>query len=303
MAAQISLEDARKWVAQRRSGLTPEQATLLTQWASGQVVMSDNQRKELEQALGTDTAGLHHFTNLFNAVNRTNEAGWGNRALDAQGDINYFGGSSAPGQKDAPGSTAETDPITKNINDFLATLDPNHPDTKKAYALIGQRAQATQGTMNARAGLGSVGSGWANSGVERGGLSQLGQSAIQTNSQTQYDLQRKGLIQQGQGLLNQRDLGLKGLELGYQQLQNQQQEQKWAAEKNQAQGIGAGIGTAVGALGFLGGPALGAATMAGGSALGAGFAGLASGGGGPSYQSKPSWLPSSNRGSLGGTGY
>lgn len=221
----------------------------------------------------------------------------GNWDVFAKTAMDNFNGQNAIGGSGAP--TENTDDVTNRINKFLADLDPNSPQTQAMYQYIQKRGQATQGAASARAGLGSVGSGQGG-----GGLSAYGQQMVQGDLANKYDLQRKSLQAQGVGLLNQRDLGLKGLEQGYMQMQNQQQEQAWAAKQNQAQGIGAAIGGGLGALGFIGGPALGAATMAGGAALGGGLGGLATGGSGPSYPSMPSWMSGSGRkGSLGGSGY
>lgn len=213
------------------------------------------------------------------------------------------GGSGGLGPSGGPAEN--TDQVTANINKFLEGLNPGSPEYQQAQVYISKRAQSAQGASNARAGLGSFGSGGKAVGQGLGGgLSAYGEGTIQADMNTKYRLQNEQLKAQGLGLLNQRDLGLKGLELGYQQMQNQQAEQAWAAGQNQAQGIGAGIGAGVGALGFIGGPALGAATMSGGAGLGAGLAGLTSGGSAPRYASMPSWVQGGgNKGSLGGSGY
>jgi len=195
--------------------------------------------------------------------------------------------------------------ITANINKFLQGLNPGSPEYQQAQVYISKRAQSAQGASSARAGLGSFGSGGAQTGQGLGGgLSAYGEGTIQADMNTKYRLQNEQLKAQGLGLLNQRDLGLKGLELGYQQMQNQQAEQAWAAQQNQNQGIGSAIGAGLGALGFIGGPALGAATMSGGAAVGGALGGLASGGSAPRYASMPSWTQGGgNKGSLGGSGY
>jgi hypothetical protein len=187
--------------------------------------------------------------------------------------------------------------ITDNIQKFIDSMGIADPAIS---AQLQQRAQAQSSGMRGKAGLGSVGSYGGG-----GGLSAMGQQSINAGLDTQYAMQRAGLKSQALGVMNQRDISLSQLEQGYAQMQDARDGQKWAAQQNQNQGIGAGIGAAFGALGFIGGPALGAATMSGGASLGAGFAGLASGGGGPSY-SAPSSI-SGNRGFRGGgtgsTGY
>jgi hypothetical protein len=188
--------------------------------------------------------------------------------------------------------------ITTNIQKFIDGLGADAAGTKRMQDLIARKAQAQQGASASRAGLGSVGSGGVG-----GGLSEMGRASIAGDLNTKYDLQRQGLQAQAMGLLNQRDLGLSQLDLQYTQLQNQQAEAQWAAQKNQAQGIGSAIGAGVGALGFIGGPALGAATMGAGSALGGGLGGLATGGSGPSYQAPRPTSGTFRGGSLGGTGY
>lgn len=193
--------------------------------------------------------------------------------------------------------TSDRAGITDNIQKFIDSMGIADP---AITAQLQQRAQAQASGMRGKAGLGSVGSYGGG-----GGLSAMGQQSINAGLDTQYALQRAGLKSQALGVMNQRDISLSQLEQGYAQMQDARDGQKWAAQQNQNQGIGAGIGAAVGALGFFGGPALGAATMSGGASLGAGFAGLASGGGGPSY-SAPSSI-SGNRGFRGGgtgsTGY
>lgn len=195
--------------------------------------------------------------------------------------------------------------ITANINKFLQGLNPGSPEYQQAQVYISKRAQSAQGASSARAGLGSFGSGGKDVGQGLGGgLSAYGEGTIRADMKTKYHLQNEQLRAQGLGLLNQRDLGLKGLELGYQQMQNQQAEQAWAAQQNQNQGIGSAIGAGLGALGFIGGPALGAATMSGGAAVGGALGGLATGGSAPRYASMPSWTRGGgNKGSLGGSGY
>lgn len=212
----------------------------------------------------------------------------------------FSGGPTAEGAADP-----NVDQVTANINKFLEGLNPGSPEYQQAQVYISKRAQSAQGASSARAGLGSFGSGGAQTGQGLGGgLSAYGEGTIQADMNTKYRLQNEQLKAQGLGLLNQRDLGLKGLEQGYQQMQNQQAEQAWAAQQNQNQGIGSAIGAGLGALGFIGGPALGAATMSGGAAVGGALGGLASGGSAPRYASMPSWTQGGgNKGSLGGSGY
>jgi hypothetical protein len=71
-----------------------------------------------------------------------------------------------------------------------------------------------------------------------------------------YLQQRNDLYKQGLGMQSDRQLSVENLKMGYAKMQNDMATQKWAADKNQMQGLGAGIGglagTALGA--YLGGP-------------------------------------------------
>lgn len=197
-----------------------------------------------------------------------------------------------PGKKPTdPG----VDAITKRIQEFAdktATTDPAILDQLRRWGTSqGQQQAGAAGVWGAGAG---------------GGLSQLGQAGIATDLQTKYSLQQQGLHEQALGLLNQRDIGLGQLALGYNQLLQSQADAKWAAQKNQAQGIGAGVGTIGGAIlgGYLGGPEGAAAGMKIGSSAGGGIGGLLAGGNGPSYQQAPNIQWSGSRGSGGsGTGF
>jgi hypothetical protein len=195
---------------------------------------------------------------------------------------------------DMGGGGADKDPISANIRKFLASLDPNSAQTQAAYARADRLGKTRQNQMSSAAGMGSMGSGNL-----AGGLSAMGQAGIQGDLKAKYDLQRGSLQQAGLGLLSNRDLGLKGLEQGYVQMQNQQAEQAWAAKQNQAQGIGSTIGGIGGTLAgaYFNMPGLGKM----GSELGGSVGGMAAGGGGgPRYAKTPSFGGSN---SSGGTGY
>lgn len=289
MADLVTRQSALDWTRQRISGFNDRQLVLLTRWATGKEVMSDNERKELETALGTDTEGLHHFTNVWNAANRTGEAGWGNQALQAQQDMDYFGGSAAPGSKPKDGGEAAgRQSITEQIQKFVDSMTgASRPDDPVRMSLIQAGTDAAQKSAGA-AGL-----------AGRSTLAGTQAASVAQQNLAPYEAQRASMRGQGLNLLNQRDIGLGQLANSAMDLQNQAAAGKWAAQQNQNQGIGAAIGAGVGALGFIGGPALGAATMSAGSALGGGLGGLAGGGSGPSY-STPRYGGGS--GSLGGSG-
>ena len=109
----------------------------------------------------------------------------------------------------------------------------------------------------------------------------LGATAAMTTAQSAiqpYLAQRQAQALQTLGQAAQYDLGLGQLDLQQLQMNNQVALQDWAAQKNQAQGVGAAVGTAVGAIPMLipGGQAIAPFTMAAGGALGGGLGGLGS---------------------------
>lgn len=185
--------------------------------------------------------------------------------------------------------------ITGNIQKWIDSLGVADPDVS---ARLAARARTAASNQAGRAGVGSLGSGGA-------GLSALGQANINKDLDAKYSLERAGLQQQGYNLLNTRDLGLGQLEQGWAGIQDARAGQRWAADKNTAQGVGGAIGgiagTVIGAV--TGIPGLGQVGAAGGAGLG----GLATGGGGPSYS--PAGSVGSARGggwrggSLGNTGF
>lgn len=189
---------------------------------------------------------------------------------------------------------SKVDDITGRIKAFTDSL--GSPDPRIA-AYLQRRASDIGQASAGRAGVSG-----------RSGLSQLGTAGIAGQLDAQYAFQRQGLQAQGLGLMNQRDLGLAGLQQGYDQMAATQKEQQWAAQKNQSQGIGSAIGAGIAAIpgialaGYTGGASLG--LIGAGATIGGGIGGLAAGGGGPSYGQLPSFGTSGKKsGGLGNTGY
>ena len=183
--------------------------------------------------------------------------------------------------------------ITGNIQKWIDELGMADPAVS---ARLAARARVAASNQAGKAGFGSLGSGGA-------GLSARGQASINSDLDAKYALERAGLQAQGYGLLNNRDLGLAQLEQGWASIQDARAGQRWAADKNTAQGVGGAIGgiggTILGAV--TGIPGLGQVGAAGGAALG----GLSTGGGGPSYSNAGSVQSARGYrgGSLGNTGY
>lgn len=167
---------------------------------------------------------------------------------------------------------AKRNDVNSRIQSFIDSMtgpsDPNDPV---------RRALIQAGTDAAQASAGS-------SGV-RGGLANTAAASMVQANITPYETQRAQLRGQGVDLLSRYDLGLQQVQLGYDQLEAQQRaaeqqrldmlaQNSYAGEMARRQGIGAAIGTGLGALGFIGGPALGAATMAAGGAIGGSLGGM-----------------------------
>lgn len=120
-------------------------------------------------------------------------------------------------------------------------------------------------------------------------VSNLNTQAAMMQSATPYLQDRQHMAQQALGELSNRDNSLDQRRQAWTNMQNQQAQQTWAANKNQNAGIGAGIGTVAGgiastALGL--GPAPG---MQVGGAMGGGIGSLA-GPAAPAYN--PYYKPS-----------
>ena len=181
----------------------------------------------------------------------------------------------------------------KAFGDSLGVADP------RIAAYLQRRATDIGQASAGRAGVSG-----------RSGLSQLGTAGIAGQLDAQYAFQRQGLQAQVYGLANQRDLGLGQLNLQYDQMRQQQAEQEWAAQQNQAQGVGSAIGAGLAAI-----PGVALAPYTGGASLGLIGAGAAAGGGiggltaqgaarGPSYSSLPQYGTYGRKsGSLGNTGF
>lgn len=142
-----------------------------------------------------------------------------------------------------------------------------------------------------RAGQAEAGAAINQSGV-RGGLADLTTAEAAQRNALPYLAQRRQMLQQGLGMLSNRDISLEQLDQGWNEInmkrtaaENQLAMQQWAEGKNKAQGIGAAIGGGVGLVGGLiaTGVTAGSAAplvpalVAGGSALGGGIGGMTAG--------------------------
>lgn len=191
----------------------------------------------------------------------------------------YGGQPGAPSTDDIMG---KLDSFYKQLMGPLPDNDPTAQYIQRHAVNAAQRYGGAAG-MNGRSTLGA------------------GAAAAQYTSGAQaYDFQRKQLAAQVGGLMNQRDLGLKELQLGYDKFQADLADKQWAAQQNQNQGIGSAIGAGLMAIPgvalapYTGGASLG--LIGAGATIGGGLGGLASGGSGPSYR------PSRGIGNY-GTGY
>lgn len=156
--------------------------------------------------------------------------------------------------------------ITARIQAFVDSLSGGlSPDDPIVKSLRGMAVDSSQGALE-RSGL------WGGTGG-----AQLTESAVQRNL-LPYAQQRQGLLAQGLGLLNQRDisnqeLAMRGDELAYKRAQ-----QEWSAQQNQNAGLGSAFGTLGGALagGILTAATAGAAAplvpalLSGGASFGGG---------------------------------
>ncbi len=222
------------------------------------------------------------------------KTGYSDEYIDAYNDaVDYVSTASAEETAAREAQFAEgrrrdvNNQIQKFIDDMTGPSGPNDP---VRMALI------QGGTDAAQASAGSAGlSG-------RSGLAGTQAASIAQQNLLPYEAQRATLRQQGIGTLNQRDLTQQQLDDAWSAMElaraDKLAEGRWAGEMNQRQGMGAAIGTGLGALGFIGGPAVGAATMSAGGALGAGLGGLG-GASSPNYQQS---LGSRGRRSGGGQG-
>lgn len=195
---------------------------------------------------------------------------------------------SAPPPAQATGG--DTGSITGQIQAFIDSMR-GPLNTDPAYDQIMRASMNAAQAMGGSRGISS-----------RSGLAAANASNVRAASLSPLVQARQQALAAGLSLQNQRDLGLGQLQAGYDKMQSDLAMQQWAAQQNQAQGIGSAIGAGAGALGFIGGPALGAATMAAGSAIGGGLGGVIGGPMQPSY--RPTYRPTGGaRGTNPYTGY
>lgn len=198
--------------------------------------------------------------------------------MGTQGMLESIRGAAPQGA--APQGPTPEDQERKRISDWIAAF------TQEMSRDVGPGDPMFDSLTKLGAARASMGVGASGVRVGRGGLGELAIQQGAMNATQPYVMQRKGMAQQGLGMLDQRDRGLEslrqgaqGLELQRTALQNQLDAQRYGAQADAAGGLG-------GTLGGLGGAVLGgvltAATggaaapaipglIAGGSQLGAGW--------------------------------
>lgn len=142
-------------------------------------------------------------------------------------------------QEQAKKTAAERAGITARIQAFVDSLSGGlSPDDPIVKSLRGMAVDSSQGALE-RSGM------WGGTGG-----AQMTESAVQRNL-LPYAQQRQGLMAQGLGLLNQRDISNQQLALQADDLAYKRAQQEWSAQQNQNAGLGSAFGTLGG--GILGG--------------------------------------------------
>lgn len=243
-------------------------------------------RADLKARSTYDGSTPQYNRELYNAL----DTGYADETIDAYNDaLDYVTNASAEesAAREAQFAEGRRRDVTNQIQRFIDDMTgPSGPNDPVRMALV------QGGTDAAQASAGSQGlSG-------RSGLAGTQAASMAQQNLLPYEAQRAALRQQGIGTLNQRDLSQQQLDDAWSAMElaraDKLAEGRWAGEQNQRQGLGAAIGTGLGALGFIGGPAVGAATMSAGGALGGGLGGLGG-------ASSPNYAPSlGSRGRRGG---
>lgn len=243
-------------------------------------VMAGLPSKDLENWLydkyGMDRAEAAKYVKGAEYVFKYNDGRYDKDFQSILGDLTPPAGQEAAPQQDP--NEVERQNLTKWMTEFTQSLgrplDMNDPVYASLSKLGAARASMGVGASGVRVG--------------RGGIGELGIQQGAMNAALPYAQQRQQMLQQGLGMLNQRDIGLEqlrqgayGLNLRQQQMQNDVNQQMYGQQADSAGGVGGAIGGALGALGTAGlamipgvGPAIATAVgpglISGGSKIGAG---------------------------------
>lgn len=270
--AGITTQDLKKSIIDTLSsyGATPDEIRVFMAYSNGDPGIQDTDARvqAIYQKTGLPSKDLSDMSRTIRMIDKEGFYGNANDFKDLYDKWNSMRGGDAKTQSEA----AERQTISGQIQQFVDSLKGPIGDDP-VYQQISRQAINAAQAQAGRAGMSG-----------RSGLAATNAAAVTQSTSAPYYAARQSALAGGLQLQNQRDLGLGDLKLRKEALDKQLAEAQWAAQQNQAQGIGAGIGTAVGALGFIGGPALGAATMAGGAALGGGLGGLVGAPPAPSYR-------------------
>lgn len=230
----------------------------------------------VRDSLFQSVRGLRSGEDINPAVSRLRSALSGPQAQSGAQNININdGGQDVQAQDPAAQERAN---LTKWMTEFTQSLgrplDMNDPVFASLSKLGAARASMGVGASGVRVG--------------RGGIGELGIQQGAMNAALPYAQQRQQMLQQGLGMLSQRDTSLEqlrqgayGLNLQQQQMQNNVNQQMYGQQTDAAGGVGGAIGGALGALGTAGlamipgvGPAIATAVgpglISGGSKIGAG---------------------------------
>lgn len=231
----------------------------------------------VRDSLFQSVRGLRSGEDINPAVGRLRSALSGPQAQSGAQNININdGGQDVQAQDPVAQERAN---LTKWMTEFTQSLgrplDMNDPVFASLSKLGAARASMGVGASGVRVG--------------RGGIGELGIQQGAMNAALPYAQQRQQMLQQGLGMLSQRDTSLEqlrqgayGLDLQQQQMQNNVTQRLYGQQTDAAGGVGGAVGGLLGALGTAGlaaipgvGPAIATAAgpglIKGGSSIGAGF--------------------------------